>query len=108
MRPEALSWLPTGAEGVSVKQVGVFPHRGLVINAWRIEPAAAFRVPVSRGLQFLFVTDGTGTIGGEELRVWSAVRLRPGESAALRATSRLQILGLAVRPVSELKGTQGP
>ncbi len=108
MRPEALSWRPTRDEGVFVKQIGVFPHRGLVINAWQIEPGTALPVPAGRELQFLFVTEGGGTIGGEELRRWSALRLPPGEPVELRAAARLQILGLAVRPVSDLRGAQGP
>jgi hypothetical protein len=102
MRPDALPWLPSSEESVSVRRIGVFPHRGLSLDAWRIEPGARHQVPAAQALRFLFVTEGSGTIGGEELRRWSAVRLSPGESAAVIATSRVEVLEMAVRPVGEL------
>ena len=103
MRPEALSWLSTLEAGVSVRHIGVFPHRGLSLNAWRIEPGGRHRVPAVPALRLLFVTDGTGAIGPEALRRWSAVRLRHGEEAELLATGRLEILELAVQSVGDLK-----
>jgi hypothetical protein len=103
MRPEALSWRSTSEAGVSVKHIGVFPHRGLSLNAWRIEPGGRHRVPAVPALRLLFVTDGTGAIGPEALRRWSAVRLRHGEDAELLATGRLEILELAVHAVGDLQ-----
>lgn len=103
MRPDALPWLRSSEEGVSVRQIGVFPHRGLSLNAWRIEPCARHQIPAQRALRLLFVTEGSGSIGGEELRRWSAVRLQPGESAEVRAASELQMTEIAVRPIAELQ-----
>jgi len=103
MRPEALPWLPTSEARVSAKSIGVFPHRGLSMSAWRIEPGAGHEIPASRALRLLFVTDGSGTAGAGELRRWSTVRLRDGEGAELLAKTRLDLLELTVRPVSELK-----
>jgi hypothetical protein len=103
MRPDALPWLRSSEEGVSVRQIGVFPHRGLSLNAWRIEPGARHQIPAQRALRLLFVTEGSGSIGGEELRRWSAVRLQPGESAEVRAASELQMTEIAVRPIAELQ-----
>ena len=100
MRPEALPWRPSSEEGVSLKEVGVFPHRGLTMNGWRIEPGAGHQVPATGALRFLFVTEGGGTIGSEELRRWSAVRLHGDEAANLRASSRLELVELSVRSVS--------
>jgi hypothetical protein len=103
MRPDALSWLSSSEEeGVSVRQIGIFPHRGLSLNAWKIEPGARHRIPAGRALRLLFVTEGSGTMGTEELRRWSAVRLKPGESAEVHATSRFEMLQIFVRPVSDL------
>lgn len=103
MRPEALAWLPTAAaEGVSAKQIGVFPHRGLHINAWRLDPGAVLQIPSSRSMKLLFVTDGEGALGAQDLRRWTAVRLLPSEGATLRATAGLEVLELSVRPVAEL------
>ncbi|HEU4625843.1 MAG TPA: hypothetical protein VFS52_13815 [Steroidobacteraceae bacterium] len=103
MRPDALPWLRSSEEGVSVRQIGVFPHRGLSLNAWRIEPGARHQIPAQRALRLLFVTEGSGSIGGEELRRWSAVRLQPGEGAEVRAASELQMTEIAVRPIAELQ-----
>jgi hypothetical protein len=103
MRPDALPWLPTSEAGVSAKSIGIFPHRGLSMSAWRIEPGAGHQIPASRALRLLFVTDGNGTAGAAELRRWSTVRLRDGEGEELLAKSRLDLLELTVRPVSELK-----
>jgi len=102
MRPDALPWRPSSEEGVSVRRIGVFPHRGLSLDAWRIEAGARHQIPAARALRLLFVTEGDGTMSGEELRRWSAVRLKPGESASAIATSRLELLEMTVRPVGEL------
>lgn len=107
MRPEALSWLPAAEAGVSVKRIGVFPHRGLSINGWRIEPGARHRIPGIQSLRLLFVTEGTGAIGSEALRRWSAARLQPGEAAELVARSQLELLELAVEPVGDSKPRPG-
>jgi hypothetical protein len=103
MRPEALPWVRAGAEGASLKSIGVFPHRGLSINSWKIEPGACHRLSAVRALRLLFVTEGSGTIAAEALRRWSAVRLQHGEGAELRATSRLELLELSVGSVIDLK-----
>jgi hypothetical protein len=102
MRPAALAWVPSSEEGVSVRRIGVFPHRGLSLNAWRVEPGARHCVPGERALRLCFVTEGSGTMGGEEVRRWSAVRLNPGESADVIATSRLEMVEMAVRLVGDL------
>jgi hypothetical protein len=102
MRPQALAWVPTFETGVLVRQIGVFPHRGLRIAAWRVEPGARHLLTHAAALRFLFVTDGEGRGAGAELRRWSAARVQPGEQAELRATQRLEILELAVRPVADL------
>jgi hypothetical protein len=107
MRPEALPWLPTSEAGVSAKSIGVFPHRGLSMSAWRIEPGARHEIPAGRALRLLFVTDGSGTAGAEELRRWSTVRVNDGEGVEILAKSRLDLLQLTVQPVSELKLNSG-
>jgi hypothetical protein len=103
MRPEALPWLPTSAAGVASKRIGVFPHRGLSLSAWRIEPGARHVIPAARALRFLFVTEGTGSSGARELRRWSVARLQREESAPLAATAPLEVLELTVRSVADLE-----
>ena len=102
MRPQALSWLATTEPGVSVKDIGVFPHRGLVIDAMRLQPHTACRIAATRSLRFLFVTEGAGMLGAQELKRWSAARLQPGEGAELQTTGGLELLELSVRQVADL------
>ena len=80
MRPQALPWLSTDEEGVSVKRVGVFPHRGLTINFWKLGARAIHAFASTRVLRLLFVMDGSGKIGGEALQRWSVVRGIPSWS----------------------------
>jgi hypothetical protein len=103
MRPQALPWTAGSAPGVSVKSIGVFPHRGLSIGAWRIEPGAGHLLAPVPGLRLLFVTEGTGSIGAEELRRWSTARLSPGEAMELRAATPLELVELSVLSVSHLR-----
>lgn len=107
MRPEALAWLPTSEDGVLVKNIGLFPHRGLSINALRLERGGVCRLPANGSLRLLFVTEGAGTCGSVQLMRWSAMRLQPGEGAELRTTDGLELVELAVRPVAELKSRSG-
>jgi len=100
MRPDALPWLPTAAAGVSLRQIGAFPHRGLTIDGWRFEAGASLQIPAAPALRLLFVTDGAGAVGTEPLRRWSAVRVHPDESAVLRSTGHLEVIALGVRPVA--------
>lgn len=102
MRPQALPWLRTSEADVSAKSIGVFPHRGLSMSAWRIKAGARHEIPASRALRLLFITDGNATTAAGELRRWSTVRLHDGERAELLAKSCLELLELSVQPVSEL------
>ena len=76
MRPDALPWLPTSETGVSVKQIGIFPHRGLTITSWQIEPGMRHQVRHVECLRLLFVAEGQGACDGAELRRWSVVHGR--------------------------------
>ncbi|HXR91265.1 MAG TPA: hypothetical protein VN750_13415 [Steroidobacteraceae bacterium] len=99
MRPEALRWAQSSESGVSLKRVGVFPHRGLAINAWGVDAGARHGIDGGADLKLLFVTDGQGTAAGKELRRWSAVRLQPGEAVEVVARTRLEWMELSVAPV---------
>ncbi len=99
MRPVALPWTAGSEPGVAIKRVGVFPHRGLVINAWAVEAGARHAIAGSEELKLLFVTDGQGTAGREGLRHWSAVRLQPGEGVDVVGETRLEWMELSVRAV---------
>jgi hypothetical protein len=102
MRPHALPWRATSVRGVSIRQIGVFPHRGLAVNAWRFAPDSRHEFAAVRALRLLLVTEGQGTMSGEGLRRWSVVRLRPDEGAELLTTGASELLELTVRPVGDL------
>ena len=100
MRPQALPWLPAHEQGVFVKQIGVFPHRGLTLTAWRLEPHATHSFAGTQTLRLLFVMEGGGTMGLEALQRWSVVRLEPAESAALHSATGSEVLELSIQPVN--------
>lgn len=102
MRPEALAWKPASEAGVSVKAIGVFPHRGLRLNGWKIDAGATHRIPSSPALRFVFVTEGDGAISGADIRRWSAIRLHQEEEAEVTARSPLQFVEFVVSPVRTL------
>lgn len=99
MRPEALPFTATNEDGVQCKAVGIFPHRGLTINAWQIESDATHAMVATKSLRLLFVTEGGGSIDDQALRRWSTVRLQPEEAARVRASGSLEFVELAVQPV---------
>jgi hypothetical protein len=103
MRPEALPWRATTEPGISIRSIGLFPHRGLSITAHRIEAGSTLRLPGSPMLRFIFVSDGEGASSGQPLRRWTVARLQPGEGGDVRASSRLELLQLSVRPVADLE-----
>jgi hypothetical protein len=96
MRPEALTWERTSEPGVSVRNVGLFPHRGLAIACWKLDAGARHRLPATPAIRFLFVTLGAGTADSQELRQWSAIRLQPGESLEIAAGEELEFIELVV------------
>ena len=70
-------------------------------DVW-IEPGMRHQVRHVECLRLLFVAEGQGACDGAELRRWSVVRIQPGEETELLATSRLELVELAVRRVGEL------
>ena len=104
MRPEALGWEDTGETGVSLRRVGTFPYRELSIRAWRIAQGANHELSGDPALRFLFVTEGSGSIDGKELRRWSAVRLMPGESARIIGAGKLRLTEISVGLVAPASG----
>ena len=101
MRPEALQWERASEPGVAVRNVGLFPHRGLAIASWKLDPGARHHVHATPAIRFLFVTEGAGSIGGQELRRWSAVRLQPGEGAEIASESGLELMEWVIGLVEE-------
>ena len=101
MRPEALKWQAGAEAGVAERLIGIFPHRGLIISGWTIEPCKVRTIAATPSLRFLFVTQGAGTIEGEKLRRWSAVRLCSGESARIAGTENLELVELAISNVGD-------
>lgn len=102
MRPEALAWKPTEELGIERKEIGIFPHRGLTVSGTRIAAGNTIELEPLGVLRFLFIMNGRGSLASQELRRWSAVRLRPGEGGRLVANERLELLQLAVEQVGQL------
>ena len=105
MRPEGVSWSATGDDGAARKCIGVFPHRGLSITAHRLVGGAQLALESEQGLRFVFVTEGTGSIGTHELRRWSVVRRMPGDAAtSIASHDTLELVEFCVAPVETSGG----
>ena len=98
MRPEALRWKPTEHEGVERKEIGVFPHRGLVVSGIRIAEGATLELERLPAVRFVAVLGGRGELNGDELRTLSSVRRLPGVAGRIFAAEQLELLELAVAP----------
>ncbi len=96
MRPKALAWKAAGEAGVAERRIGIFPHRGLAITGLRLDASSTHAIPTQPALRFVFVTEGSGTIDGEELRRWSVVRMQPEERASVTAVEGLEAVELEV------------
>ena len=103
MRPESLPWRPTTQAGIARREIGVFPHRGLTLDAWQLQPGALLSLPAAPALRLLFVLSGQGRIGSEALKPWTAVRLAPNEAVELApSTEPLQVMQWSVSRVADL------
>jgi len=96
MRPEALAWKATDKSGVSERRIGVFPHRPLEVNGWKLDAGATLVFAPAPALRFLLVNEGGGRLNGQELRHWSVARLQPGEAAELVAAEGIELTELVV------------
>jgi len=65
MRPESLRRKPSADRGVPHKAIGVFPHRGLVIQGIKLDDNTSADLTPSETLRFPFITQGCGGIGGQ-------------------------------------------
>jgi hypothetical protein len=102
MRPEALSWQGSAEAGVGTKRVGEFPHRGLSVRAWRIEPGARHLCAPEDRLRFLFAIEGDGRVGGAPLHRWTVVRLQVGEGTQIAAANTAELIEFCVAPTADL------
>ena len=109
MRPEALAWKATDQGGVSRRPIGVFPHRPLEVNGWKLDVGATLAFAAVPALRFLLVNEGTGRLDGQDLRRWSVARLQPGEAAELVAADGIEltelVVGLVNRPAASPRRT---
>jgi hypothetical protein len=99
MHPAAFAWIDVAA-GVQLKELGTFSERQVRIAHLAVEGGALYDLTVDQAC-LLFVTSGSGQIDGHEIESRDGVRLDSGESVAIGATSRVEILllGLPKQPV---------
>lgn len=101
MRPDALRWKPSADQGVAHKEIGVFPHRSLVIRGIKVAAGSVVELAPVAALRFLFVTEGSGALDGRELRRWSILRLLPCESGQISAQDGLEMIELIVGMIGQ-------
>ena len=100
MRPKALRWKATDRAGVERKEIGIFPHRGLIVSGARLAAGATLKFAPSASWHFLIVLCGRGELDGDGLRTLSVVRLLPGATGELRPHEQMELVELAVAPAS--------
>jgi hypothetical protein len=97
MRPEGFAWHDVpGATGVCRRSLGLFPERGVSLEFIAMEAGAAHELTISGTRRMLFVCQGSGFCGPETVSAHTAIRVEPGETASLRATTATELFVIEV------------
>jgi hypothetical protein len=99
MDPENYEWQPV-AEGVAEKALGTFTECRSAVRMVRIEAGASF---TARGRTVCFVTQGTGKIADQPLRLFTTLQLEAGESCAISADETVELLEMTLPNLAALK-----
>jgi hypothetical protein len=87
MNPNAYEWMPTKAQGVSVKWLGSFTERNARIGFVRIDPGATYDAGLHPSIEILFLAKGEVTFNGEAYGPESAFEFEAHEGPiGLKAT----------------------
>lgn len=93
MHPENFEWVPVeGRPGAFEKVMGVFTERRAEAGFVKIDAGASYSG--GGGRDIFFVISGTGTVGGDSYRKFSAVQLDPDETAVFNAAEATELLHL--------------
>jgi hypothetical protein len=97
MNPDNYPWMPeAGAPGVARRHIASFSERRIEIAQIRLDAGARTAETAPAAPRFLFVTEGTGAVGGMPVRKHSLVELATGESAGIAADEALVLLTISM------------
>jgi hypothetical protein len=80
MKPDAYSWVPSDAPGVSTKLLGVFTERNVKIGFIKVEPGATYNTGSRSQIEVLFMGKGNITIDGKTYGDKTAIELLPTDA----------------------------
>jgi quercetin dioxygenase-like cupin family protein len=102
LRPEAFPWRPAGIPGVVRRRLGSFAPREVALGQFRIAAGARWRFATADHERVLaFVHDGTGVCNGHGFAGHAALRLEPGDTVDLTATTEAEVFTMSVELLAE-------
>jgi hypothetical protein len=94
MEPGHFDWVPQPDQpGTARKLLGMFSERGTRLAMYRAEAGASLRLE-DRSLYF--IREGSGSIDGEDFPAQTVVHLGAGETATLKARTRVELLQIGL------------
>jgi hypothetical protein len=103
MDPNSFRWLPDAdAPGVESKHLGTFTERGVWAKILRLHPGASLTSHAD-ARRLLFVLSGSGTIGGADITLHSAIQLDAGETGRIVCKETLEILVLGLPAIAAVE-----
>lgn len=101
--PDAFRWIPVKhEEGVFHKHLGTFSEREASAEMWLLKPGASINLAAGEAaIRLLFVLQGEGIAGSDELGRHYGIQLDPGETGKLTAKGEMKLLSFILPPVRE-------
>jgi hypothetical protein len=99
MDPAAYAWMPI-ADGVAEKPLGTFTECKSAVRMVRVEAGAAY---TAHGRTVSFVTQGTGTMGDQPLRLYTTLLVEVGERCTIAASETVELIEMTLPDLSALK-----
>jgi hypothetical protein len=90
INPDLFAWESCGP-GVRTRQLGTFTEALTSLSMLEISEGAEYKFPPSPRTRLVFVMDGAGHAGTEELQPWDGVLLAPGDTGPITAAPSLRL-----------------
>ncbi|HEY5411090.1 MAG TPA: hypothetical protein VIJ94_10235 [Caulobacteraceae bacterium] len=103
MRPGAFAWRAApGFPGVRVKRLASFAERGLELELLALDKGSVWRFAPSPQRRLALIRSGEGRCESTSYEALTAVRLEPGEAAALSAAAASEIFVITLALAASL------
>ncbi|KAF2095110.1 hypothetical protein NA57DRAFT_79598 [Rhizodiscina lignyota] len=102
MSPNAFAWKPYGkVDKVFKKTMGVFSEREIRAEMLKIEDGGSLKLGGDEANHLIFVLNGSGSAGAEQLRNESTIHLKPGTSTKISCSGEALEMLHYVMPLLE-------